>query len=277
MNWLQKLLAIIGRFHDPRTHEDTGHGFNFGHIFDAPDDRDFSYQRLSSGVDLPSSMILSDCFSTVKNQSPANSCVAHALVLAYEMEIRYNTGTEFNGSERQIYYDARNIGGFFPVDGGCRPRDALKTAQKQGIAAEKLCPYNIAELNTPPTKLATSFERWFKIASYHKVDGVSTAREELVDHHPVIFNIPIYPNFSATTSDVHTPALNDPILGYHEMTLVGYDDTHQNPDGTSGAFYFQNSWGESWGTQGRSWIAYGWFGTALPGSPAPTEFWSVRL
>jgi C1A family cysteine protease len=275
--WLLRLVSKAFRLHAQRSSPDAEKGFKFGHQPNEPDDRDLTYARTASGADLPASVVLSDIFSSVKNQDPESSCVAHAAVLAFEMELRETTGTEFNGSERQLYYDARSVGGFLPDDKGCRSRDALKVLQKQGLTAEKLCPYDPAQMNTPPTALAASFERFFRIKTYHINTGVYAAREEIAGRHPVIFNIPVYPELSSTGIDIKPPQQNEPILGYHEMTLVGYDDTHPNPGGDKGAFFVQNSWGTGWGTNGRAWIPYSWWATTLPGAPAATEFWSVRL
>jgi PKD repeat protein len=44
-----------------------------------------------------------------------------------------------------------------------------------------------------------------------------------------------------------------PVIGYHAMCIVGYDD---NKDGGNGAFKVRNSWGDDWGEYGYCWIGY---------------------
>lgn len=43
--------------------------------------------------------------------------------------------------------------------------------------------------------------------------------------------------------------------GGHAYLLTGFNGIRRNPDGTSGAFRMQNSWGAGWGQKGRAWIA----------------------
>jgi len=44
--------------------------------------------------------------------------------------------------------------------------------------------------------------------------------------------------------------------GTHAVLLCGYDDTHDNGDGTLGAFLLKNSWGTQWGDNGFCWVSY---------------------
>lgn len=62
----------------------------------------------------------------------------------------------------------------------------------------------------------------------------------------------------------------------HAIGATGWDDNHDNGDGTKGAFICENQWGTSWGDKGRAWIKYGAdsFGTAAficiaPPAPVP--------
>jgi hypothetical protein len=66
----------------------------------------------------------------------------------------------------------------------------------------------------------------------------------------------------------------------HAVGATGWDDTHDNGDGTTGAFIGDNQWGTSFGASGRFWIKYGAesYGTeafvalvnAPPTPPGPT-------
>ncbi len=43
----------------------------------------------------------------------------------------------------------------------------------------------------------------------------------------------------------------------HDVVLVGWDDAHDNGDGSKGAWIMENSWGTGWGTEGFGWMKYG--------------------
>jgi|GEM_PF-4452346 len=43
----------------------------------------------------------------------------------------------------------------------------------------------------------------------------------------------------------------------HAVLCIGWDDNHDNGDGTKGAFIGYNQWGEQWGDKGAFWIKYG--------------------
>jgi hypothetical protein len=45
------------------------------------------------------------------------------------------------------------------------------------------------------------------------------------------------------------------VAGGHAYLLIGVDRKKKCPDGTVGAFLFQNSWGEGWGKNGQAWIS----------------------
>lgn len=43
----------------------------------------------------------------------------------------------------------------------------------------------------------------------------------------------------------------------HDINIVGWDDDHDNGDGTKGAWEVRNSWDVTWGNGGYAWIKYG--------------------
>jgi len=43
----------------------------------------------------------------------------------------------------------------------------------------------------------------------------------------------------------------------HAIGLVGFDDNHDNGDGSKGAWIMQNNWSETWADKGYAWIKYG--------------------
>lgn len=70
--------------------------------------------------------------------------------------------------------------------------------------------------------------------------------------------INVYDEFQKFDSTNNVYALNQDLGQYeggHAVTIVGYDDTKQTPDG-QGAFLLVNSWGKDWGDKGYFWLTY---------------------
>ena len=65
-------------------------------------------------------------------------------------------------------------------------------------------------------------------------------------------------NFDAT-NNVYALGSTNPFyysyVGAHAVTIIGYDDSLNTPDG-SGAFLMVNSWGTNWGDGGYWWLTY---------------------
>jgi hypothetical protein len=68
----------------------------------------------------------------------------------------------------------------------------------------------------------------------------------------------------------------------HDVIIVGWDDNHDNGDGSKGAWIMRNSWGTGWGNSGYAWVKYGaydlgteavWAVVKNPNPPAPPLNW----
>lgn len=275
MLW-QRILTFLGRFHTTiRPVERFRGALRHGCLLDLPDERDLLYVLTGSSVTLPSSHDLMGLVSPVRNQREANSCVAHALALLYEVELQ-KTGTVFDASEQQLYYDGRALADLLPKDTGMYPRDALKVLQKQGFAPEKLCAYTPDQINKEPTLLARSFQPFFKIESYHTIMGLDRVKQELSDDHAVMVVIPLYREFLHCTGYQGYPRGEHDIIGYHAITIIGYDSARVNNDGTTGALRIQNSWG-TWAEGGRAWLSEEFLTKPLPGNMSGITFYTLRL
>lgn len=254
-----------------------------GSLPDLADFRDIKY-AISGANDLPVSSSLESFASPVKDQGRLNSCVSHSAGLCYEMEQR-RRGIEFDVSELQLYYDGRSLGGLLPGDRGMYARDCLKVMLNKGVSPEKLWPYDPNKLNDVPKLSGSlsfislgleSYEKLFRIKSYHWVMNLSGVKQELATGHPVMVNVPLYDNvLSADGGWIGLPT--GTFSGYHQITVIGYDDTFSNPGGSTGAFLIQNSWGKNWGRNGRAWMDYRFFTQELPHLPLSSKFYSLRV
>jgi C1A family cysteine protease len=80
-------------------------------------------------------------------------------------------------------------------------------------------------------------------------------RASLANGFPVVFGFSIHASFWNTGSNGNVPLpgpnSNDPIVGGHCMSVVGYS--------ADGFFIARNSWGGSWADHGYCYLAPTWF------------------
>jgi len=72
------------------------------------------------------------------------------------------------------------------------------------------------------------------------------AKSAVLTTGPLLYCIPVYSNFSPNAEGI-IPLPSGTLLGYHAMVLIGWKP---------GYWLVQNSWGQSWGLNGRCWIPW---------------------
>ena len=212
----------------------------FGALLSPVDLRDYKANIPYKSISLPSEYTLNH--TTIKNQGPVNSCVAHALSSMLEKvnNINYSTGW---------IYGYRPIG--YYQGEGMYPREALKTLQKMGAVTQEEFPYNIemTEAKTKVDENLTLLEAEaddFKISAYAKLNSINEIKSWLFTK-----NIPV--PVSIATEDLKLDENNIiqiptayPNSG-HMMLIIGWNET---------GFIVQNSWGSEWGNDGTAILPY---------------------
>lgn len=94
------------------------------------------------------------------------------------------------------------------------------------------------------------------ISSYSTIKNISATKVAMTANGPVLIALPVY----SYDSDFWRKTTKGPI-GYHAVTLVGYDDKENE-------FYLRNSWGTNWGLGGYTAFPYNEFSSVL-------EAWTV--
>lgn len=96
------------------------------------------------------------------------------------------------------------------------------------------------------------------IMSYATLKNQIAAKLAIISNGPIMIALPVY----GFHIDFWRPNLDAPsVIGYHAVTLVGYDDNESY-------FVLRNSWGADWGTQGYTFFPYDDFSAVL-------EAWTV--
>jgi hypothetical protein len=211
------------------------------------------------------------------NQLNIGSCTANTVGAAITYQLLTDSSMSgllasgFAPSRLFGYYNARFLGGFnVGSDSGAFVRDALKSAEVQGVASEGP-PSSTSNGATWPYSLLKTLHkvnpgtpnyiaaRELRVTGFTKLgDGLDAIKSALANRQPVAIAIRVYENFSrfkkrpADAGADWLPTIPIPEgkdRGGHAVLLVGYDDTRQ-------AFIVLNSWGEGWGGNGYAYLPY---------------------
>lgn len=228
--------------------------------------------RLSPRL-LPSSLDLSNSFSSLKDQGQIGSCVAFSIVSVCEYILKREglLPEEDYLSERFLYYQSlfeeyQQIPEPTP---GIDVLDALKVAYKSGIPTERSFPYfsNIlerlsgnVEMKGKPSKEVYEEAKRFRISGYASLrafsvqDRITQIKRALGMGLPPIVVIDGGPGSISWRSHLFTGILEDPrkVEWRHCVVIVGYDDKAE-------LLKFRNTWngwGVEWGDDGFGYIRY---------------------
>lgn len=225
---------------------------------DPQDDNDFLYEYkpydlVPDGVDLRANT------GFVENQLSVGSCTANAMVGAAEMFLIANG--VFQDTEATDPLDLSRLFNYLTArrylpqefqdsDQGSIMRFNLKAANKLGICSEQLHPYNPWNWNGEPSAAAYADALTRKVGAYYRIPQIGpnltfypaaeAIRHALAKGYPVLIGMQVGAMIRTLTKDQDYPYVNptsNPLIGGHEMLIVGYNATH---------FIIRNSWGKDW-------------------------------
>ena len=184
--------------------------------------------------------------TNVKDQGIVNSCVAHTLASFLEetyknQNLRFSTG---------FIYGYRPAG--YTIEEGMYPRDAMKTLLKVGDCLKSDFDYNrempqiklLVDGNLENLKLLADK---YRIKSYARIYTKQDILKCLYNDITVPASIPIYNDLAIDELTKIVKSPSGECQGYHMILLVGYNEH---------GYIFQNSWGNSWGENGRAILPY---------------------
>jgi len=218
--------------------------------------------RASIGVDLSALM------PKVGNQGQQGSCASWAtgyyLNGFYQQKDNGWTST-VDGLSPAFLYNQVNNG----VDHGSSFEANFNVLTTQGQPRMRFMPYSDLDWLSQPSAQAKADASSFKAANYGVLvapdqtqpipNDINTFKLWLDSGNPLVIGIAVDTQdfFSlSSTNDTYDEFIGLPV-GYHGITLVGYDDTKQ-------AFKFVNSWGVNWGLKGYGWISYNMITNIMP-------------
>ena len=210
----------------------------FGCLQETPSIRNYDYDIVcgASQTKLPDTYMLpKDRLPKVGNQGNTNSCVAFAVVAILEVMYRIEFGSDINLSEGFFYGYNRPQN---QMQMGMYPSKTLDCCRKTGSVPISL--FNILEEMPEMYDLVKNREDLVEVAKKFRIKGYST-----ID----------FPSNNATKVKQALYEKQYPLLaisnryfgGSHAVIIVGWEK-----DG----FIIQNSWGESWGNNGRGKVPY---------------------
>ncbi len=213
------------------------------------DVRDYKFESPSSKANIPTSFKVSS-LPRIKNQGSVCSCVAHASSSILEYHAN-NDGNSAKLSTNFIYGIQKQLCGH--EGSGMYLRDACKIVKTYGDMLEEDCKGNkeVPEAHTiaedaikDEGKVDRAKE--FKINSYVKCKGVNDIKLAIMNYGPVLASVKWYNTFYCNDNNILSGEQSGD-FGYHAIMLYGWDEN---------GFLAQNSWGKSYGKNGRFILPY---------------------
>lgn len=227
---------------------------------DAPDSRDYDFDRLAAPSASRTAYSLRDYCPPVYDQGRTNSCVAQAFAGA--IEIREQMSGEMlhpmRPSRLFMYWQARAAHDATGRDKGTYLRLCAKMLNRLGVPGEAHWPFFPGKVNRRPSwnahmrahpRMGGKYVRIMDSAGQGRIDAIRAAVQ---GGYPVAFGTNIDTAFTRDYGDrVITQPLDPSVaIGGHAMLIVGFEyDDHYGY-----IFDVRNSWGERWRDHGYSWM-----------------------
>jgi hypothetical protein len=188
-----------------------------------------------------------DYTTPIRDQSPAPTCEAFALVAALETKMQYQLKERYNPdlSENHLYF---NAGGTIEK-GWVNLNDAAKYLVQYGVPDEGCFPDPHRPMDYPYYSLPGWENRTVKISEWGWIDSnITTMKQALIDHGPLVICIHFSKDFFFYFGGIYKPRFGGH-GGGHVVAIVGYDDSQS-------CWIVKNSWGTQWGEDGWFRMAY---------------------
>ena len=188
-----------------------------------------------------------DYTTPIKDQSPAPTCEAYALVAAMETLMQYQTDDIYNPdlSECHLYFYA---GGTYEA-GYVNLIDAANYLVNIGVPDEGCYPDPHRPFDYPFESLEGWENRTVRIDGWGWVSyDIDSIKSALIEYGPLVICVRFSNDFFYYAGGIYKPTWGGH-GGGHVVTIVGYDDNDE-------CWIVKNSWGDKWGEDGWFRMAY---------------------
>ena len=202
-------------------------------------------------VAIPPFVDLKPSVFEVENQMSFNACTANAGCSALELMYKAK-GRPVDLSRMYLYHAMRELEGTVQSDQGAYPRDIGRALLNTGVCKESTWGYSADHLMAAPTTAADTEAAMLKIVSYEYLPGgLADIKNAIAQGIPVLLTIEIHQGIYNQTGawQTHNWDTSTPIMGYHEVLVIGYDDASKR-------LLAENSWGPDYGDGGFFGIPY---------------------
>lgn len=212
--------------------------YKFDLIPSEVDPRDYQVEAIYHAVvELPEEFNYIEEMPPIRDQGSQGSCSAMTAAAIKDWQEYKDLGYQDYMSPQFIYNLRTN-----QWSEGMTPRDTMNILNKKGTVPESLYPYGST---TKIDELLLEKAQNFIIKGYAQVNTIYGAKASLIANGPLYIGLPVYnptnPRFW------HQEFLNQPMLGGHAVTIVGWKKD---------AFIIRNSWGDDWGYNGYCYMPF---------------------
>lgn len=211
-------------------------------------------RRSAKALAAPSSFSLESSAPRAGDQRNTNGCVTWAVGYTSYGTLMSQQGISGAPMAPMYLYSQIARG----RDNGTFGEVALDLAVDQGVATRSSYWQGDYDYTTQPTQEQRQVAAKYKLSGYQTIPVSSyQTKQRIMDAvssgMPVAVGMIIYENlYNLRSYDARSygyrPSGNQ--LGGHEMTVIGYDQK---------GVRIQNSWGPSWGDNGRMWLSWDYF------------------
>ena len=214
----------------------------FGARMSPPDVRDYKISAESIVKEFPETFELS--MPAVKDQGSVGSCVAHSIALVAEY---YNKKQHDITDKISVGYIYGNRSLLLGKNEGMITRLAIAQYCVDGAPYNKYFAYHcevpkIIELVDEKREELQEFAEQFRFTSYVKTKTVEEIKTALINGCPVIIAVDWQKDMRCVNGKMQS-SFKEGKSGGHAIVIYGW---------TSEGWLIQNSWGTSWGTDGKA-------------------------